>query len=190
MAKPIRNREDVASLDMSSGDVCWVLVSAALVLLMVFGLALFYGGMVRRKCWACRGGTSRGPRLRATDRGRPRGNGLGSRPPRPPGVPAPSSRHRAGRPVSRLGLQLGLLRRLFSSFAERGRELPKVSPRASRESENPSQQPRVALTRRSPGELPEAPRSTRGPANPSKISAKRRNPRGKHLEGSVNCDRS
>ena len=34
---------------MASGDVAWVLVSAALVLLMVPGLALFYGGMVRRK---------------------------------------------------------------------------------------------------------------------------------------------
>jgi Amt family ammonium transporter len=32
-----------------SGDVAWVLVSTALVLLMVPGLALFYGGMVRRK---------------------------------------------------------------------------------------------------------------------------------------------
>lgn len=31
------------------GDTAWVLVSAALVLLMTPGLALFYGGMVRRK---------------------------------------------------------------------------------------------------------------------------------------------
>jgi Amt family ammonium transporter len=32
-----------------SGDTAWMLVSAALVLLMTPGLALFYGGMVRRK---------------------------------------------------------------------------------------------------------------------------------------------
>lgn len=33
----------------SSGDTAWVLASAALVLFMTPGLALFYGGMVRRK---------------------------------------------------------------------------------------------------------------------------------------------
>ncbi|WP_433206058.1 ammonium transporter [Dactylosporangium sp. CS-047395] len=33
----------------SAGDTAWLLVSAALVLLMVPGLALFYGGMVRMK---------------------------------------------------------------------------------------------------------------------------------------------
>jgi Amt family ammonium transporter len=32
-----------------SGDTAWMLISAALVMLMVPGLALFYGGMVRRK---------------------------------------------------------------------------------------------------------------------------------------------
>jgi ammonium transporter, Amt family len=32
-----------------TGDTAWILVSAALVLLMTPGLALFYGGMVRRK---------------------------------------------------------------------------------------------------------------------------------------------
>jgi ammonium transporter, Amt family len=32
-----------------AGDIAWMLVSTALVLLMVPGLALFYGGMVRRK---------------------------------------------------------------------------------------------------------------------------------------------
>ena len=32
-----------------SGDTAWVMASAALVLLMVPGLALFYGGMVRSK---------------------------------------------------------------------------------------------------------------------------------------------
>jgi len=34
---------------INSGDTCWVLVSSALVLLMTPGLALFYGGLVRRK---------------------------------------------------------------------------------------------------------------------------------------------
>src|SRR5579875_2453686 len=38
------------SFTVNSGDTAWVLVSAALVLLMTIpGLALFYGGMVRRK---------------------------------------------------------------------------------------------------------------------------------------------
>ena len=32
---------------ISAGDTAWMLVSAALVLLMVPGLALFYGGLVR-----------------------------------------------------------------------------------------------------------------------------------------------
>jgi len=34
---------------MNSGDTAWLLVSAALVMLMTPGLALFYGGMVRQK---------------------------------------------------------------------------------------------------------------------------------------------
>ena len=34
---------------MNTGDTAWVLASAALVLLMTPGLALFYGGMVRAK---------------------------------------------------------------------------------------------------------------------------------------------
>src|SRR5437867_2676016 len=34
---------------IDSGDTAWMLVSTGLVLLMVPGLALFYGGMVRRK---------------------------------------------------------------------------------------------------------------------------------------------
>jgi len=34
---------------MNPGDTAWLLVSAALVMLMTPGLALFYGGMVRRK---------------------------------------------------------------------------------------------------------------------------------------------
>ena len=34
---------------MDSGDIAWMLISTALVLFMVPGLALFYGGMVRSK---------------------------------------------------------------------------------------------------------------------------------------------
>ena len=34
---------------LDTGDTAWMLISAALVMLMVPGLALFYGGMVRRK---------------------------------------------------------------------------------------------------------------------------------------------
>ena len=34
---------------VNSGDTAWMLVSTALVMLMTPGLALFYGGMVRRK---------------------------------------------------------------------------------------------------------------------------------------------
>ena len=37
----------VSTID--SGDTAWVLISAALVLFMTPGLALFYGGMVRAK---------------------------------------------------------------------------------------------------------------------------------------------
>src|SRR5262245_51085563 len=36
-------------MKIDSGDTAWLLVSAALVLFMIPGLALFYGGMVRRK---------------------------------------------------------------------------------------------------------------------------------------------
>ena len=35
--------------EINAGDTAWVLVSAALVLFMTPGLALFYGGMVRAK---------------------------------------------------------------------------------------------------------------------------------------------
>ncbi|HKN67876.1 MAG TPA: ammonia channel protein, partial [Gemmatimonadaceae bacterium] len=34
---------------ISAGDTAWVLLSSALVMLMVPGLALFYGGLVRQK---------------------------------------------------------------------------------------------------------------------------------------------
>ena len=36
-------------MEINSGDTAWILVSAALVLLMTPGVALFYGGMVRAK---------------------------------------------------------------------------------------------------------------------------------------------
>ena len=36
-------------MPISSGDTAWLLISAALVMLMTPGVALFYGGMVRRK---------------------------------------------------------------------------------------------------------------------------------------------
>ena len=34
---------------MDSGDTAWMLMSTALVMVMLPGLALFYGGLVRRK---------------------------------------------------------------------------------------------------------------------------------------------
>ena len=34
---------------LSAGDTAWVLTAAALVMVMVPGLALFYGGLVRGK---------------------------------------------------------------------------------------------------------------------------------------------
>jgi len=37
------------SSKVDTGDTAWILVSAALVMLMTPGLALFYGGMVRKK---------------------------------------------------------------------------------------------------------------------------------------------
>ena len=36
-------------MEVDSGDTAWVLASAALVMFMTPGLALFYGGMVRAK---------------------------------------------------------------------------------------------------------------------------------------------
>ena len=38
-----------ATLKVDTGDTAWVLISAALVMLMTPGLAFFYGGLVRRK---------------------------------------------------------------------------------------------------------------------------------------------
>src|ERR1700709_2069648 len=39
----------MSPLELNSGDTAWILASAAMVLLMTPGLALFYGGMVRAK---------------------------------------------------------------------------------------------------------------------------------------------
>ncbi len=39
----------MSAAELSAGDTAWVLVSAALVMLMLPGLAFFYGGLVRRK---------------------------------------------------------------------------------------------------------------------------------------------
>jgi len=36
-------------MGINTGDTAWLLISAALVMLMTPGVALFYGGMVRRK---------------------------------------------------------------------------------------------------------------------------------------------
>lgn len=41
--------EQTAAVAISSGDTAWVLMASALVLLMVPGLAFFYGGLVRNK---------------------------------------------------------------------------------------------------------------------------------------------
>jgi Amt family ammonium transporter len=41
--------QDAKPPEINTGDTAWVLASAALVMLMTPGLALFYGGMVRRK---------------------------------------------------------------------------------------------------------------------------------------------
>jgi Amt family ammonium transporter len=41
--------ETTTSAEIDSGDTAWVLISAALVMLMTPGLAFFYGGLVRRK---------------------------------------------------------------------------------------------------------------------------------------------
>ena len=39
----------MTTAEISAGDTAWVLISAALVLLMTLGLSFFYGGMVRAK---------------------------------------------------------------------------------------------------------------------------------------------
>jgi ammonium transporter len=45
----LKKVEDAAKAAQGSADTAWMLISTGLVLLMVPGLALFYGGMVRRK---------------------------------------------------------------------------------------------------------------------------------------------
>src|ERR1700687_106480 len=45
--KPAEAPAETAKID--TGDTAWMLMATGLVLLMVPGLALFYGGMVRRK---------------------------------------------------------------------------------------------------------------------------------------------
>ena len=46
---PVKEADEKAAKAQEKGDSAWMLVSTALVMLMVPGLALFYGGMVRRK---------------------------------------------------------------------------------------------------------------------------------------------
>ncbi len=46
---PVPAEQPAAAAAIDHGDTAWMLVSTGLVLLMVPGLALFYGGMVRRK---------------------------------------------------------------------------------------------------------------------------------------------
>src|SRR5690348_1758556 len=46
---PADQKAAEAADKIDNGDTAWMLVSTGLVLLMVPGLALFYGGMVRRK---------------------------------------------------------------------------------------------------------------------------------------------
>src|SRR6185312_2451174 len=41
--------DSAVPVSVSRGDTAWLLVSAALVLLMTPGLAFFYGGLVRKK---------------------------------------------------------------------------------------------------------------------------------------------
>ena len=42
-------KDTVTVFTVDKGDTAWLLISTALVMLMTPGLALFYGGMVRRK---------------------------------------------------------------------------------------------------------------------------------------------
>src|SRR5439155_26045808 len=45
-----REGADMGQLSVDSGDTAWMLMSTALVMLMILpGLALFYGGLVRTK---------------------------------------------------------------------------------------------------------------------------------------------
>lgn len=49
LLNPSTEVTEVAESSMDTGDTAWLLMSAALVLLMTPGLAFFYGGMVRKK---------------------------------------------------------------------------------------------------------------------------------------------
>ncbi len=49
MTKGVALAEEAAPPKVDAGDTAWLLTSSALVMLMTPGLALFYGGMVRRK---------------------------------------------------------------------------------------------------------------------------------------------
>ncbi len=49
IASPVLAQSAQSSPAVNSGDTAWMLISAALVMLMTPGLALFYGGMVRSK---------------------------------------------------------------------------------------------------------------------------------------------
>jgi Amt family ammonium transporter len=49
VAWPITAHAQAGATSIDSGDTAWMLMASALVLLMTPGLALFYGGMVRRK---------------------------------------------------------------------------------------------------------------------------------------------
>ena len=46
---PMRAGAAEAAAKIDTGDTTWILISTALVMLMTPGLALFYGGMVRKK---------------------------------------------------------------------------------------------------------------------------------------------
>ena len=48
-ASEIVDKNEIVKQTINKGDTTWVLVSAALVMLMTPGLAFFYGGLVRRK---------------------------------------------------------------------------------------------------------------------------------------------
>src|SRR5919206_2973673 len=49
MSAPAVLAMPAAATTISAGDTAWVLVASALVMLMLPGLALFYGGLVRSK---------------------------------------------------------------------------------------------------------------------------------------------
>src|SRR5579872_5845213 len=51
LALPSLGLADTPAVKFDSGDTAWMLISTALVLMMLIpGLALFYGGMVNKEC--------------------------------------------------------------------------------------------------------------------------------------------